>query len=179
MICEKCVNKDVIIRGVKIVRCIFCQKETMIPYNGFEICENCSNEQHVCQLCGNEILNLKTDTSASNSEEKHTYKCLGKIVSAEYGMCPDMPFLFGLQLRFSFKYGNVSCGGCYTVNISSDCKWDSKIERADTFVASMGHVYQILKDANVCHVSQLNGKPVEIELENRKFKNFRILTEVI
>ena len=37
----------------------------------------------------------------------------------------------------------------------------------------------ILQDAKVVYVSQLINKPVEVEIEDNTFKDFRILTEVL
>ena len=44
---------------------------------------------------------------------------------------------------------------------------------------TLDELYEILKDAKVNYVSQLVGKPVEVEIEDNMFKDFRILTEVL
>ena len=106
-------------------------------------------------------------------------RVLGKIVSAEYGMVKDYPFLFGLQLNFKIGDGTfVGCGCKYTENIREDCKW-TKEERQSSITKSVEKVNQILKDAKINYVSQLIGKPVEVIIENNSFKDFRILTEVL
>lgn len=108
-----------------------------------------------------------------------TGKILGKIISAEYGMVDDYPFLFGLQLYFKLGDGtNIGCGCRYTINIGEACRWTIE-ERQRAITESIDKVHQILKDAKVCHVSQLMGKPVEVEVEKNTFKDFRILTEVL
>lgn len=108
-----------------------------------------------------------------------TGKFLGKITSAEYGMVHDYPFLFGLQLDFRLGVGcGISCGGKYTINIESACKWTAE-ERQCGITKSVDEVYKILKDAKVDYVSQLVSKPVEVEIDGNTFKNFRILTEVL
>lgn len=38
---------------------------------------------------------------------------------------------------------------------------------------------KVLDDAKVNYVSELIGKPIEIEIEGDRFKSFRILTEVL
>lgn len=106
-------------------------------------------------------------------------KVLGKIDSAGFGFYPDRPFLFGLQLCFSMSSSGVDDGGRYTVNISPECRWE-KQERTDAIEEYIvERVEKILKDAKVNFVSELIGKPVEIELEGSCFKDFRILTEVL
>ena len=108
-------------------------------------------------------------------------KELGKITSAEFGSIRDYPFLFGLQLTFSLGSGIcVEDGGKYTVNLSDSCKWDSKTQKYEAiekYVAKFTH--DTLRAAKVNCVSQLVGKPVEVEIEANCFKDFRILTEVL
>lgn len=106
-------------------------------------------------------------------------KYLGKITRAEFGTVRDYPFLMGLQLDFSFDGSGCSCGGKYTVNIGSSCKWNDQNERQAAITKHIDEVYQILTDAKVNYVSQLVGKPVEVTIEDNTFKDFRILTEVL
>ena len=106
-------------------------------------------------------------------------KILGKITKAEYGMVRDYPFLFGLQLYFKLGDGTfIGCGGKYTENIGEACKWTTE-ERQSGITKSVDEVHRILKDAKVNYVSELVGKPVEVEIEKNTFKDFRILTEVL
>ena len=107
-------------------------------------------------------------------------KFLGKIISAEFGFVHDCKWLMGLQL--SFRFGNthhISDGLIHTVNISSDCRWNSENERQATIEKHIDELCDILHEAKVDYVSQLVGKPVEITIENSTFKGFRILTEVL
>lgn len=85
----------------------------------------------------------------------------------------------GLLLEFTFD-GNrhVSDGGKFTINMSKNCKWSAE-ERKLAIEEQMDAVYKLLNDAKVGTVSQLEGKPVEITVENNTFKDFRILTEVL
>jgi len=107
-------------------------------------------------------------------------KVLGKITSAEYGMCPDYPFLFGLGLYFSLDGGGkvVGCSSKYMFNISEHCKWGTE-NRSDAIAGTVDDLYKILCDAKVHHVSELIGKPVEVTLDGMLYKDFRILTEVL
>lgn len=108
-----------------------------------------------------------------------TEKILGKIDFVEFGTIRDYPFLIGLQIGFKLgDCGGVMCGGKYTVNIDKACRWE-KTERQAAITANVENVYQILKDAKVNYVSELINKPVEVELINNTFNNFRILTEVL
>ena len=106
-------------------------------------------------------------------------KVLGKITSAEFGQVRDYPFLMGLQLYFKLGDGtSIGCGSKYTINISEGCRWE-KFERQIAIVDMIEDLDQILQDAKVVHVSQLINKPVEVEIEDNTFKDFRILTEVL
>ena len=105
-------------------------------------------------------------------------KRLGKIVSAEFGLYPDRPFLYGLILEFSFPYSGIGDGGKYTVNISKECKWE-KSDRQEAITKNAEFVSGILKDAKCNYVSELKNKPVEVTIVDNMFKSFRILTEVL
>lgn len=104
-------------------------------------------------------------------------KYLGKITRAEFGTIKGMNFLMGLQLTFAFDGSGVSTGGRYCVNTSSHWKFDD--DRQYEITKSWDFIHKILKEAKVNYVSELIGKPVEVELDGNVFKNFRILTEVI
>ena len=108
-----------------------------------------------------------------------TEKQLGKIDFAEFGTIKDYPFLIGLQLGFQLGDKTwIGDGGRYTVNISPNCKWETR-ERTETITQTIEFVNDILKAAKVNYVSELINKPVEVTIENNTFKDFRILTEVL
>lgn len=106
-------------------------------------------------------------------------KQLGKIINAEFGKISDRKFLMGLQLTFAFKGSFVSDGAKHCINMSDSYKWESHEQRMMTIEKEMDYVYKLLNDANCSYISELVGKPVEVELEGNIFKDFRILTEVI
>lgn len=109
-----------------------------------------------------------------------TEKILGKISSAEFGFLPDRPCLLGLYLGFRLGDGSgVYDGGKNLENVSEECKWQSPEERNLYITKMIDKVRDILRDAKVSHVSQLVGIPVEVEIEENYFKDFRILTEVL
>ena len=104
-------------------------------------------------------------------------KFLGKITSAEFGVDRDYRYDFGLYLTFSIDASTVSC--MYAANINPECKYNTPSGRQDAVLAMAEQVAAIFKAAKVTKVSELVGKPVEVTIENRTFKNFRILTEVL
>ncbi len=111
-------------------------------------------------------------------------KKLGKIDRAEFGRVHDRPFLFGLKLSFSSNGWGVSDGLKYTVNLSKNCNWKSKDERSKAIEKINNFTYKLLEEANVNHISQLVGMPVEVEFSGEgnigsTFKDFRILKEVL
>lgn len=109
-----------------------------------------------------------------------TKSYLGKIVKAEYGLIRDHPFLMGLQLEFKFDgCAHVGDGGCFTVNMSDECDWESDAYWNKVIAEKSDAVYKLLNDAKCCTVSQLVGKPVEVTLKDNCFEDFRILTEVL
>lgn len=106
-----------------------------------------------------------------------TSKYLAKITSAEFGVDRDYYYDFGLYL--TFRIDALSVSGMYVANINPKCKYATPTGRQDAVLAMAEKVSSILKDAKVSKVSELIGKPVEVTIENRTFKDFRILTEVI
>lgn len=107
-----------------------------------------------------------------------TGKRLGKIDSAEFGLYPDRPFLYGLILSFSFPDGGIGDGGKYTVNLSKGCRWEES-ERQKAITEQAEQLRDILQAAKCNYVSELKGKPVEVTIESNAFTSFRILTEVL
>lgn len=118
-----------------------------------------------------------TDTSY-RAEKVTEEKLLGKIDSAEFGLFPDRPFMYGLMLSFSFSGVGIADGGKYTVNISANCRWEES-ERQEAITKQAEHLRDILRNAKCNYVSELKNKPVEVTIQNNTFKSFRILTEVL
>ncbi|MFY0744808.1 hypothetical protein AB1K09_20275 [Solibacillus silvestris] len=104
-------------------------------------------------------------------------KFLGRITNAEFGVNRDYPFLFGLELEFKMDIGCVATN--ISVNISDNCNWSETDGRDKALGKQALKIVSILEDAKVSYVSQLVGKPVEVELDHNLFKSFRILTEVL
>ena len=104
-------------------------------------------------------------------------KFLGKITSAEFGVDRDYYYDFGLYL--TFRIDALSVSGMYVANINPKCKYATPTGRQDAVLAMAEQVAAIFKAAKVTKVSELVGKPVEVTIEKRTFKDFRILTEVL
>ena len=102
---------------------------------------------------------------------------LGKITSAEFGQVKDREYLFGLQL--TFRMGNYGTSTTqYCENISEECDWGEEA-RQIAITKTIDGINKILTDAKCHYVSELVNKPVEVVFEDRTFKGFRILTEVL
>ena len=106
-------------------------------------------------------------------------KVLGKIKNVDVqlirGCFLDIDFTFSLEGGGS----GVGSGGKYTVNTNEQCKWKNKQEELEAYKKAMSDIKDFLKEAKVDKVSKLKNMPVEVELENRTFKDFKILTEVL
>lgn len=103
---------------------------------------------------------------------------LGKITFAEFGFGNDIPFM-GLRLGFSWPKGEVSSGRKYTVNVAAGANWKCWNERNTAISEIIDYIRELLLDADAKYVSELINKPVEITFCNNRFKDFRILTEVL
>ena len=106
-------------------------------------------------------------------------KCLGKIVSAHFGFDADYIYEFGLYLTLSLNGGASQVSAMITTNINPGCKYDTSNGRAEAILRMNEEVYAFLKAAKVRKVDDLIGKPIEVTMENRSLKDFRILTEVL
>lgn len=105
---------------------------------------------------------------------------LGKISGVHFGMIPDHPYLFGLDLTFKLSDGcGIGTGGKYTVNISPSCDWTHPEDREKAITKTIDFVVNTMVDAKVTDIMALKGKPVLVTIENSTFKDFRILTEVL
>lgn len=121
-----------------------------------------------------------TDTSSFRTPITEE-KILGRITRAAWGVVPDRPFLYGLELSFKMQDLGVSSGGKYLVNISTVTK-NHKFtieDQKEELWESTQHLLRTLVDAKVNTVAELKGLPVEVTLEGNLFKDFRILTEVL
>jgi len=106
-------------------------------------------------------------------------KRLGKIESVEYGLIRG--FMLGIDFTFKMDGSGIGSGGCYSFNMSEHtehCTWTIE-ERNAYAITIQRQIKEWLSLAKVTNVSQLKNVPIEVTMENRTFKEFRILTEVL
>lgn len=110
-------------------------------------------------------------------------KKLGKISKVSFGLGGYQEAMLGIHFSFSFD----GCGIGHTesywspaiIECTEHCKWTEE-DRSRNFDEIMRYVAQLLSDAKVRTVDQLQGIPVEVTLKDfNTFKSFRILTEVL
>lgn len=115
----------------------------------------------------------------------NTEKYLGKIESVRFGNnLGYQDSMFGIEFTFSFNGGCCSSGDKYCafppikIEWTASCKWTPE-ERDAELLNIIHSIDKLLTEAKVGQVCDLKGIPVEITIENRTFKDFRILTEVL
>lgn len=114
------------------------------------------------------------------SEER---KELGKIKSVEFGLGGYQDACLGIQ----FSLGGESWGvndwkGPWDFNLiecDSHCRWTEE-DRSKQAIEMLKFISDLLKDANVRHISQLKNKPIEVTFKDyNTLKGWRILKEVL
>jgi len=105
-------------------------------------------------------------------EEKH----LGKIKKVSFGISRNTHSrgMFGLVILFGFgDRGGLGTG------VSTDIKYLTTTNNKKRIGELNETIENILKDAKVSWLDELEGIPVEITFSNSEFKDFRVLTEVL
>lgn len=114
-----------------------------------------------------------------NTERKE----LGKIKSVEFGLGGYNDACLGI----SFDLGGDSWGvydskGPWDFNIvkcDSYCKWTEE-DRSKQAIEMLKFISNLLKDANVQHISELKNMPIEVTFKDYDtLKSWRILKEVL
>ena len=112
----------------------------------------------------------------------HTETMLMKIESARFGIGGYQDAMLGLHLSFKTQSSGVGTSECFwspsLISHTERCRW-TEAERDAKFAQICRLVDKLLYDAKVSSVDKLVGIPVEVVCENRTFKSFRILTEVL
>ena len=111
---------------------------------------------------------------------------LGKIRKVTFGKGGYQECQFGLFLHFDFGgsgcFASVDAGwDAATMECTERCKW-SEEDRSKGHDKLCRKLSQILKDAKVDSVHELEGKPIEAQFDKVGFgtlKDWRILTEVL
>lgn len=99
--------------------------------------------------------------------EKH----LGKIEKIKIGMVGYQESQFGYGINFTFD-------GSMSIYDESGFKFQSKSKNASE-TNRFGQLELIFKDAKITDVSELEGIPVELTIDDQRLASWRILTEVI
>jgi hypothetical protein len=111
-------------------------------------------------------------------------KELGKISHVKFGLGGYQECMLGLQLTFSLGGGGAGIGTTISawdanrIEWSENCKWTEE-DRSKQYDEIMREVSDLLAKAKVDSIDKLKDIPVEVTMENRTFKSFRILTEVL
>lgn len=104
---------------------------------------------------------------------------LMKIEKVSFGLKESQ---LGIHFVFSTKNTGVSHSVAFwdyeRVIPTENFKW-TEDDRLAECELTMQKVSKYLKDAKVESIDQLKGIPVEVTLNNKLFKSFRILTEVL
>src|SRR5687768_222119 len=106
-------------------------------------------------------------------------KVLAKITHAEFGYGGYQDAQLGLSLQFASA--STGCGhfdGQWGIERSEYAKW-TEADRITGLGETCMRLKKLLDDAKCRSVSQLVGKPVELEIDINVLKGFRILTEVL
>ncbi len=113
-----------------------------------------------------------------------TDKELGKIKEVTFGRCGYQNQQIGLRIVFSGDGWGVGGGtkrmpwDPSSIEPTENSEWIEE-ERTDMMADIVREVSQILDDADVGHISELEGVPVECEFEGQQLKGWRVLTEVL
>lgn len=92
--------------------------------------------------------------------------------------------MLGLHITFSLGGGSsgisttISAWDANRIERSEHSQWTEE-ERSQEYDRIMRKVSDLLAEAKVDYVHQLENIPVEVTMENRTFRDFRILTEVL
>ena len=111
-----------------------------------------------------------------------TEKRIGKITHATFGLGGYQGATIGLHLQFGSREWGVgashSAWDPATVECGKHCKW-TEADRSKQLSEVCRKVSEILFKAKANSVSDLVGKPVEVEFDAMTLKSWRIVEEAI
>ena len=111
-----------------------------------------------------------------------TEKRIGKITHATFGLGGYQDATLGLHLQFGSGAWGVgtshSAWDPETIKSDKYCTWNEN-DRNRQLVSICRKVSETLSKAKVGSVSELVGKPVEVEFDANGLKSWRILEEAI
>lgn len=106
---------------------------------------------------------------------------LGKLENVKFGLGGYQGACLGLSVTISGSgWGvgdNKSAWDANQIKHTEHCKWTEE-DRSKGYDDVMRFVSDLLSDAKVNSVDQLNGKPIEAKFDGMTLKSWRILTEV-
>lgn len=109
-------------------------------------------------------------------------KRLGKLSKVKFGHTGYQECCLGISMTISGEgWGVHYSNDAWDANLikqNERCKWTEE-DRSKGYDEIMRYVSDLLSDAKVSSIDQLDGVPVEAEFENRTLKGWRILTEVL
>ena len=109
-------------------------------------------------------------------------KQLGKIQEVTFGIGGYQDGMLGIHFTLGDGSWGVQDYKCSwdsnRIKHSEYTKWTEN-DRSDAYVEIMRYVSDLLHQAKVTDITQLQGIPIEAEFEGRVLKSWRILTEVL
>lgn len=111
-----------------------------------------------------------------------TKKELGKIESVQFGHCGYQEAMLGISFTLSGEeWGTCTDMSWWDPNMIK-CKkrsaWDEE-DRDSHFAKIMRYISDLLRDAKVHSINELQGIPIEVTFEDHMLKDWRILKEIL
>jgi len=104
---------------------------------------------------------------------------LGKIRSVKFGFGGYQDAQFGVWFTLGGDCWEVGDGsGVWQKDADENTKWTQE-DKEKEMIKIMKYISDLLYQAKVSEVHELEGKPVEIEWNGKCLKSWRLLTEVI
>lgn len=104
---------------------------------------------------------------------------IGKIKKIWLGLGGYQDAQFGVTFELGGKgWGCGDFDGAWARDPDSYCKWTDE-DRSKEFNKMCLRIRDLLQEAGVTDINQLEGIPIEVTFENRTLKSWRILTEVL
>lgn len=110
-------------------------------------------------------------------------KRLGKLSNVRFGRCGYQDSCLGLSVTLGegelWEFSdNKSFWDYNSVNCSDIATWTEE-DRSKSFVSIMQFISNLLKEAKVSSIQELNGTPIEATFNGNILKGWRVLTEVL
>jgi len=104
---------------------------------------------------------------------------IGKIKNVNFGHGGYQDVMIGITFDLgSDGWGVTDFWGEWSTEVTEYTKWTDE-SRITKLGETVMRISQLLKDAKVDKVNDLNGIPIEVSFDGNILKSWRILTEVI